>query len=240
MLLLFDIDGTLSTGGPARTAFRLAMEATFGTAGPIDRHDFAGKTDTRTMGELLAAAGRDPTWTAPEMVRFRERYETELAARIGAQPVTVLPGVHWLIDRLAARDDLHLGLVTGNLDCGARLKLTSARLWHRFPIGAFGSDHACRNLLPGVALERAASHWKRPFHPRDAVVIGDTPRDVECGKAAGARTVAVATGRFTPSELHAAGADRVLRDFADTEAALEALTGAFPNPHCPAGRQPSS
>ncbi len=225
MLLLFDIDGTLCTGGPARTAFRLAMEATFGTAGPIDRHDFAGKTDTRTMRELLAGAGRASTWTATEMSRFRARYEAELAARIGAHPVTVLPGVHQLIDQLATRDDLHLGLVTGNLDCGARLKLTSARLWRRFPIGAFGSDHACRNLLPGVALERAASHWMRPFCGRDAVIVGDTPHDVACGKAVGARTVAVATGRFTQSELHATGADRVLADFSDTELALEALTG---------------
>jgi len=228
MLLLFDIDGTLVTGGPARTAFRMAMEAIFGTAGPIDRHDFAGKTDTLTLRELLTAAGHEPTRSPielPHFPAFCARYEAELENRIGAHPVTRLPGVSRLIDRLAARDDVHLGLVTGNIDCGARLKLTSAGLWHRFPIGAFGSDHESRNLLPEVALERAAAHWGRAFRSRDTVIIGDTPRDVECGKAVGARTVAVATGPLSCTELEEAGADRVLADFSDTEAALEALMG---------------
>lgn len=223
MLLLFDIDGTLTTGGPARSAFGFALEGTFGTAGPIADHDFAGKTDPLIMRELLTAAGHGPGDIEAGLPRFWKRYLAELEARIGSEPVTVLPGVRRLIGALAARDDVLLGLVTGNVEGGARLKLLSAGLWHHFPVGGFGSDHETRNELPRFALERAAAHWGRALQGSDAVVIGDTPRDVECGKGIGAATVAVATGRFSLSELHATGADRVLSGLADTRAVIDVL-----------------
>ena len=226
MLLLFDIDGTLTLGGPARTAFAVALERTFGAAGPVFDHDFSGKTDPLITRELLTQAGLPPRDIEAGMPRFRRRYVAELEARIGAHPVTALPGVRSLIGALANRDDVFLGLVTGNLEGGARLKLRSAGLWDRFPVGAFGSDREDRNDLPAIALRRAAAHWGRPFHGEETVVVGDTPLDVACGRAVGAATVAVATGRFTIPELEAAGADRVLPDFADVEAALEAILSA--------------
>ena len=223
MLLLFDIDGTLTIGGPGKAAFGAALKRTFGTAGPIVNHDFSGKTDPLILRELLTAAGHGPHQIQAGLPRFWDLYLAELEVRIAADPVTVLPGVRELIGVLAARDDVHLGLVTGNVRGGAKIKLGSAGLWERFPIGAFGCDHEVRDELPPVALERARAHWGRPFRAEDTVVIGDTPRDVACGKAMGAATVAVTTGRFSAEALQRAGADRVLPGFADTRAARTAI-----------------
>lgn len=223
MLLLFDIDGTLTVGGPGKTAFRVALERTYGTAGPIVNHDFSGKTDPLLLRELLSAAGRDPGEIEAGRPRFWKVYLAELEARIDGEPVAVLPGVRELIGVLAERDDVFLGLLTGNVRAGARVKLAAAGLWEHFPVGAFGSDHESRNRLPHFALRRARAHWGREFHGEETVVIGDTPRDVECGRAMGAATVAVTTGRFSAAELERAGAGRVLPGFADVRAAMEAL-----------------
>ena len=223
MLLLFDIDGTLTIGGPGKAAFGAALKRTFGTAGPIVNHDFSGKTDPLILRELLTAAGHGPHQIQAGLPRFWDLYLAELEVRIAADPVTVLPGGRELIGVLAARDDVHLGLVTGNVRGGAKIKLGSAGLWERFPIGAFGCDHEVRDELPPVALERARAHWGRPFRAEDTVIIGDTPRDVACGKAMGAATVAVTTGRFSAEALQRAGADRVLPGFSDTRAARTAI-----------------
>ncbi len=219
MLLLFDIDGTLTIGGPGKAAFGVALERTYGTAGPIVNHDFSGKTDPLILRELLTAAGRPAGDIRAGLPRFWGLYLAELEARIQADPVAVLPGVRELLDALTARGDVHLGLVTGNIKGGARIKLGSVGLWEYFPIGAFGCDHEVRDELPPVALRRAEAHWRRPLRGEDTVVIGDTPRDVACGKAVGAATVAVTTGRFSAEALELAGADRVLPGFADVEAA---------------------
>lgn len=223
MLLLFDIDGTLTRGGPARTAFAAALERTFGAAGPVFDHDFSGKTDPLITRELLTQAGLPPRDIEAGLPRFCRRYVAELEARIGAHPVTALPGARSLVGALAGRGDVFLGLVTGNLEGGARLKLRSAELWDHFAIGAYGSDHEDRNELPAIALGRAAAHWGRLFHGEETVVVGDTPLDVACGRAVGAATVGVATGRYSFAELEAAGADRILPDFADADAALAAI-----------------
>ena len=225
MLLLFDIDGTLTIGGPGKTAFGAALERTFGTAGPIANHDFSGKTDPLILRELLTAAGHAPHEIRAGLPRFWDIYLAELEARIAADPVTVLPGVRELIGALTTHDDVHLGLVTGNVRGGARVKLGSVGLWEDFPVGAFGCDHEVRDELPPVAMDRAAAHWGRPFPGEDTVVIGDTPRDVACGKAVGAATVAVTTGRFSAGALERAGADRVLPGFSDVNAALTAVLG---------------
>ena len=223
MLLLFDIDGTLTIGGPGKTAFGHALKRTYGTAGPIVNHDFSGKTDPLILRELLTAAGHTPREIQAGLPGFWDLYLVELEARIAADPVTVLPGVRELLDALADRNDVHLGLVTGNVRGGARVKLGSAGLWEYFPVGAFGCDHEVRDELPPVALQRARAQWGRPFRGEDTVVIGDTPRDVACGKAVGAATVAVTTGRFSAVALQSAGADRVLPGFEDVRAAMTAV-----------------
>ena len=223
MLLLFDIDGTLITGGPARRAFQLALERTYGTTGSLRSHSFAGKTDGRSLREILSAAGCSPGEIKAREPAFWDCYLGELESRIGGEPVTRLPGAHELVCRLSDCPDAYLGLVTGNVAGGARLKLQSAGLWEHFAVGAFGCDHEVRNELPRFALDRASAWWGRPFRGEHAVVIGDTPLDVECGQAVGATTVAVATGQYSLSQLGRTGADHVLPDLADTAAFIEIL-----------------
>lgn len=223
-LVLFDIDGTLLSGGPAKGAFEKALRQVFGTAGPIEGHPFAGKTDPQIARELLRLAGFGDGEIEAGLPAVWEVYLSELETRLSTWPMTVLPGVPEVLDRLA-QEGMALGLLTGNIFSGARLKLTSAKLWHYFPVGAFGSDHEAREKLTPVALERARRYWGVAFSPRDAVVVGDTPRDVACGRWGGTRTVGVATGHHTPRELVEAGADEVLEDMADVGAALAAILG---------------
>ena len=228
MLLLFDIDGTLTWGGPAKEAFQIGLEEVFGTAGPIEDHEFSGKTDPQIARELMERAGFPRQEIEEGMDALWDAYLTELEQRIADQPVTVLPGVGDLLDALQSSIDVYLALVTGNVERGARLKLGSVGLADFFPVGGFGSDHEARDRLPPLALERASTHWGRSFGGADAVVIGDTPRDVACGKAVGAVTVAVATGRFSSAELRACGPDTVLEDLSDTAAVLRSLRSFFP------------
>ncbi len=135
----------------------------------------------------------------------------------------VLPGVRLVLDHLAGMADIGVGLLTGNIVGGARLKLGSVGLMDYFPVGGFGSDSEVREDLPAVAIRRAARAWGVEFAPSSVVVVGDTPRDVACGQHGGTRTVAVATGRFDVASLVAAGADEVLEDLGDLAGSVEAL-----------------
>jgi len=222
-LVLFDIDGTLLHGGPARGAFETAMVEVFGTAGPIDTWEFSGKTDPQIARELLTEAGLEEERIDAGLPLLWSRYLSEMEARLPAQPTRTLPGVAELLRALERSGDVGLGLVTGNLLGGAQLKLASVGLESRFPVGAFGSDREIRNELPGIAVGRARDHWRRDFSPGEVVVVGDTPRDVDCGRFFGTRTVAVATGKFDIESLRATGADAVLEDFGSTDLAVEAI-----------------
>lgn len=224
-LLLFDIDGTLVAGGPAKDAFQVAMIAAFGTTGPIQSHPFAGKTDPQIARELLVRAGVTDAEVDRGLPTLYQRYLVELERRLPERPVSVLPGVQALVSALVEVEDVALGLVTGNIAGGARLKLRGPGLDHHFEIGAYGSDSEERNELPGVALARARERWGIDFDAENVVVIGDTPRDVECGQAHGLTTVAVATGSYRTHELEAAGAHHVLPDLSDTIGVRELLVG---------------
>ncbi len=223
-LLLFDIDGTLVAGGPAKGAFHVALMETFGTAGAIEVHNFAGKTDPQIARELLRDAGFDGPDIDAGLPHLWERYVAHLAERLGTHPMQVLPGVGALLDAVAGRDDLALGLMTGNIVRGAELKLGSAGIWDRFRMGSFGSDHEDRDELPAIALSRAHEEWGVDFPPEAVVVVGDTPRDVQCGRSSGMRTLGVATGRYAISDLESAGADRVVPDLTDTRWILSLLS----------------
>ena len=152
-----------------------------------------------------------------------EGYAEELERRIVANPMRLLPGVKKLIQALEAEAEVALGLVTGNIARGARLKLGSVGLDGRFHVGGYGSDHEERDYLPGIALSRAAETWGVRFETDCVFVIGDTPHDVQCGKHHGTRTVAVATGHFDEEQLEAVGADVVFEDFSEVSAVLEIL-----------------
>jgi phosphoglycolate phosphatase-like HAD superfamily hydrolase len=224
-LLLFDIDGTLTWGGPAKGAFAVAMERVFGTAGPIDGHDFSGKTDPQIARELLNSAGFGDTEIDEGLGELWTEYLRELDHRLPETPLTVLPGVRPLLEQLNGAGDVALGLLTGNILGGAQLKLGSVGLLRYFPVGGFGSDSEIREDLTAVAMERAAENWGVEFCPGAVVVIGDTPRDVVCGKYGGTRTVAVATGRYDADALAVTDPDCVLPDLGDLPATLEALLG---------------
>ena len=223
-LLLFDIDGTLVSGGPAKEAFEAALIETFGTAGPEGSTDFSGKTDRQIARELLRGVGRSDEEIDAGLDDLFARYLDGLERLLPTDPMRVLPGVEPLVEVLRARDEIALGLLTGNVADGARLKLSASGLFQHFPVGSFGSDSEFREELPAVAVARAHSRWGVAFAPDEVIVIGDTPRDVSCGRAHGARTVAVATGRFGAGELREAGADYVLDDFRETERVVELLS----------------
>jgi phosphoglycolate phosphatase len=222
-LVLFDIDGTLVRGGPAKGAFELGMETVFGTAGPIGEYDFSGKTDPQIARELLKETGKTDPEIDAGLDDLWEAYLGELGRRLPGHPMTVLPGVRPLLEHLEEREDVALGLLTGNIIRGARLKLNSVDLMGFFPIGGYGSDGEAREDLPPVAMRRAATNWGKTFPASSVVVVGDTPRDVECGKYSGTQTVAVATGRFDVATLEATGADRVLGDLGDLAGSVDAL-----------------
>lgn len=223
--VLFDIDGTLVAGGPAKEAFRVALSEAYGTTGAIEVHEFSGKTDPQIARELLTDAGLTDAEVDAGFPLLWRRYLEGLELRLPEMPVAVLRGVLELIDTLSAAADVELGLVTGNILGGARLKLGSGGLdgSFLFDIGAYGSDSEVRNDLPGIAIERARSRFGVPMPPDSVVVVGDTPRDVECGRFVGARTVGVATGNFSAAALESVGADHVFADLGATDAVVEAL-----------------
>jgi len=223
-LLLFDIDGTLVWGGPAKMAFGQAMLETFGTMGPIETHSFGGKTDPQIARELLLKTGMENGDIEAGFSALWDRYTGYLEERLASSPMDVLPGVASLLEALGSFDDVGLGLLTGNIVRGAELKLRSAGLQDHFRMGSYGSDHEERDELAEIALRRAKETWGVAFEPRDVLVVGDTPRDVQCGQAVGATTVAVATGHHGIQSLVAAGADHVLDDFRETAEVVALLT----------------
>jgi phosphoglycolate phosphatase len=226
-LVLFDVDGTLITSrGAGRRAMRVAFERVFGTAGGIDQYDLRGRTDTRIVHDVMGAEGWEEARVRERLDDFFEAYLGGLVAEIGdGQGVVTLPGVAALVERLAFASEVVLGLVTGNIEEGARIKLGPTGLWPHFRIGAYGSDHMDRRRLPSLAARRAHALLGREFRPADVVVIGDTPHDVDCARACGAVAVAVATGQYPREALLADRPDHFFEDLSETERVLRALLG---------------
>jgi phosphoglycolate phosphatase-like HAD superfamily hydrolase len=225
-LFLFDIDGTLVTArGAGRTAFGRALLKTYETTGPIEDYDFRGRTDQRIVWDLMRAAAVDDARIAAGMPACFEAYVAELEALIGdGARVSVMPGVVPLVRALAGRHDAVVGLLTGNIEPGARVKLRPTGLLDLFRVGAFGSDDLDRRRLPAIACERAHRLTGRRFAFEEVTIIGDTPLDVDCARACGAVAVAVATGFHPAEELRACGPDHFFVDFSDVETTLTALT----------------
>lgn len=225
-LILFDIDGTILTSNRAAArAFRAALVQVFGTSGPESGYSFAGKTDPQIATDLLRLAGLPDERISAGLPAVWERYLPLLEEELRAVAVTVFPGVRELLERLhAAREEAVLGLLTGNLREGARLKLQAAELdFARFPVGAYGSDHADRHRLPEVAVRRAEEALGRRFAGKEVVIIGDTPADVACGAHLGVRTLAVATGTYTREQLAGCAPDHLFPTLEDTDAVWRAI-----------------
>ena len=225
-LFLFDVDGTLVTArGAGRLAIGHALASTYGSTGPIETYDFRGRTDPRIVWDLMREAGLDDARIEAGLTACFEAYVAELERLIGdGERVTVMPGIGDLVRALATRDDAVVGLLTGNIEPGARVKLRPTRLWPLFRIGAFGSDDMDRRRLPAVACERARHATGQRFGFEQVTIIGDTPLDVDCARACGAVAVAVATGFHPAEDLRACAPDLLFADFADVDAALSALT----------------
>jgi phosphoglycolate phosphatase len=221
-LYLFDIDGTLITsGGAGETSYREAVGEFLGTLAPLEGLNFAGNTDTGLARSVLLAAGREPTREA--IMGLHDTYLTILADRIHRHQGNLLPGIITLLDRLRERPTAVLALLTGNLAAGAELKLTHYGVWHYFDFGAYADDHHERNRLGPVAASRAFEEHGEEFPPERIYVIGDTPRDIECGKAFGAVTVAVATGKYSREELASHHPDFLFEDFSNVDFVLAAI-----------------
>jgi phosphoglycolate phosphatase-like HAD superfamily hydrolase len=221
-LVLFDIDATLVlTGGAGVRAMNRTLQEAFGHADGLENIPVAGRTDWAILSDAVRKVGR--SLDGALLADLEHRYVTNLATAIhqpGSGRKEVLPGVREILRELERRDDVFVGLVTGNFEAGARVKLGYFDLWRYFSCGAFGGDAADRNALVPFALERARACGLPDIPDEDILVIGDTPHDIACAHAAGAIAVGVATGSSPVEELQAAGAEHVFEDLRDTQAFL--------------------
>ncbi len=212
-LVLLDIDGTLlDCGRQTRPFFAAALKDAFGVTGDVDGYDFAGRTDPGIAIGLLTAAGVPREEVIAALPTIRESYLARLEAGLDPARMRLLPGVRPLLERLSTRDDVLLGLLTGNWEAGARIKLSRLGLDGFFRFGAYGSDGIEREELPPVALARAERLAGRPFAPAEALIVGDSRFDVACARAHGIPSLAVATGQTPAAALREAGADWVVAD----------------------------
>jgi len=221
-LLLFDIDGTLiQTGGAGSRGMTRAFESVFQVPSAFRGILMPGRTDPRILADALARAGINAS--AAAIQRFRERYTLFLVEELGqssTKGARVMPGVRELLEALGPRPEVFLALLTGNYSEAARVKLEHFGLWEYFRCGAFGEDADERSDLVAVAAGRARSAGWGGRAPGDVLVVGDTPLDVACALAAGARPIAIATGGYDAGALRASGAEVVFEDLSDTEAFL--------------------
>jgi len=236
IIVLFDIDGTLlSTGGAGRRAFARAFEAELGWPDALSGVALAGHTDPGIVDEVVKAHGGAPEDEGAAALRSRifRRYLLFLEQELETPPAgCVLPGVERLLAELAAKDRVHLGLLTGNVADGAWKKLRRYKIGHRFDFGAFGDDAPTREGLLPVAVAALEERLGRGLRGARIAVVGDTPRDVDVARAHGALAVAVATGTHSLTELGATKPDHLLADLTATEALLQLLAGSPPAPSC--------
>lgn len=221
-LILWDIDGTLIVSGRAGIfALTRAFQQLHGREPDFTKIDVSGRTDKWIAGEVLRQQG---LVDSPENIHaYLEAYLQALPEEIKSREGRVLPGILTLLETFRHRPDIAQGLLTGNLQRGARIKLGHYEVWHYFEFGAFGDDSPWRNELGPHALRRARENHAVDFAPADTFVIGDTPHDIECGKAIGAKTIGVATGRFSVADLQGHQPTAVFADLGDPAAFLRVI-----------------
>lgn len=228
-LILFDIDATLLvTGGVGIAAMVEAGRRTFARSFTADGIDFAGRLDPLLLAELLALNG--VASTPQSLADFKAAYLVAIAelAHPDRPPLSrALPGVHALLARLRA-DGVAMGLLTGNFSESGSIKLRACGIDPNWFSPAVWGDHSphtppCRTHLPAIAMDRYRSATGRDLAPELVTIIGDTPHDIRCARHSGCRAVAVATGKYSATDLARAGADAVLNDLSDTDLALAAL-----------------
>jgi phosphoglycolate phosphatase-like HAD superfamily hydrolase len=218
-IILFDIDGTLvRTGGAGKAAMEAGLRTAFGVTHINDTVPYSGRTDRAIGRDLLTVHGIEPT---PEnQRRLQAAYLAELPAALRKFGGKVCPGVGELLVTLGTQPDTVLGLLTGNVRAGAQAKLGHFGLWDYFACGGFGDEHFDRDDVARMALVEVTAHLGRDVDPACVWVIGDTPLDVRCARAIGARAVAVATGWHPHAELLECGPDHIFDDLSDHPAVL--------------------
>jgi phosphoglycolate phosphatase-like HAD superfamily hydrolase len=211
-LVLFDIDGTLvRTGGAGVKAFAKTFTTEFNAVDGVERLNFAGRTDNGLVREFFSLYQIEPTPTNFE--RFFERYVFWLDHILRDSKTEVCPGVWELIHALERLPQAPLlGLLTGNIRLGAEIKLRHFNLWDTFQTGAFGDDHEERDQIAAVAHQRGSRILGTKLRGDEVVVIGDTPLDIRCARAIGARALAVATGGAKLDELKQQQPDWAIAD----------------------------
>jgi phosphoglycolate phosphatase-like HAD superfamily hydrolase len=223
-LVLFDIDGTLITdGGAARISYRAALERVYGYDGDITRYDFSGRTDPQITSMVLRDFGLADDEIQSRMGMLWDVYLAGLAVAATPERVRELPGIRPLLDALIDHRGILLGLLTGNIECGARIKLAPPELNRYFTFGAFGSDSAHRELLPPIAVERASAIDGHRFAGRDVVIIGDSIYDIRCGVPHDATSIAIASGKTPADKLRAENPHHFFESAEDLDGLLAAI-----------------
>jgi phosphoglycolate phosphatase-like HAD superfamily hydrolase len=222
LLLLWDIDGTLlSSGGAGMRALQAAFQKEFVPNGLLDDIEFAGRTDRWIMRRIFEKFGLEPS--EANFQKLTEAYLEHLPAALAAGPARVLPGVRALLVAASHRPRVAQGLLTGNLQRGAAVKLGFHGLWESFHFGAFGDDSELRDELGPYALRRARDRHGVEFPPGKVWIIGDTPHDIACARVIGANSLAVATGGYTAEALSTFAPTALLSDLSQPEAFWQAL-----------------
>jgi phosphoglycolate phosphatase-like HAD superfamily hydrolase len=223
-LALFDIDCTLiDPHGAGGRAIFAAVEETYGVRGGLDGYSFHGRTDPGIVVDLATRWGAPADMVAARLPECLDRYVARLRLEVAAEDVKVLPGVRELTTALACDRRVLVGLLTGNVEPGARVKLSATGLDALFAIGAYGSDSARRSDLPAVAIARAEQHTGYRFSGKEIAVIGDAPNDITCGAEHGVKAIAVATGMHTTAELAAHRPDYLFADLSDWRRVYESI-----------------
>ena len=220
--ILFDIDGTImDSGGAGTRAMNSAFMELFSVTDAFRKISMAGKTDFQILKEGCALHNIDcSNGAVPEFYRV---YVRHLQENMRSPSGHLKPGINRALQKLHNHEDFILGLLTGNIEEGAMIKLGAFGLDTYFDVGAFGSDDEDRDRLLPIALDKLSRRQSLQLSYEDCIVIGDTPRDVTCSKPYGAFSIAVATGPYSAASLSAAGADIVLDDLSDTNTFMSIL-----------------
>jgi phosphoglycolate phosphatase len=214
-LLLFDVDQTLiNTGGAGIRALNRACQKLLSVENAMDGITPHGKTDPAIVREILLTRLGSTSSRDSDLEPVIESYLSFLREEVRLSTAyRVLPGILEILQEIAARPDVMLGLATGNMELGARIKLERGGLNPYFSFGGFGSDSESREALVRKGAEAAARKCGSAIQPADVFVIGDTPRDIEAGRDAGFKTVGVGTGSYSPDQLLESGATLAISDF---------------------------
>ncbi len=221
-ICLFDIDGTLlNSGGAGQAAMEAAMEVEFGTTRLVEGLNTAGRTDRAIALDIFRFHNIPVEEEA--LARFYAEYLRQLPLHLAQRDGLILPGVELLLEELSRREDVLLGLLTGNFREGAKLKLGHFGLHRHFEFGGFGDRYLDRDDVAREALEEVHRQCNGSFDRERLWVIGDTPADIRCARAIDARVVVVSTGQFSAEQLQQNSPDELFDNFADAARFLALL-----------------